>query len=125
MVERAITQAKFAGAQVEVLALASVRATREGTVTQHGERLPSIIGTPLPGESLDGRVYDGAGEIAMFPGDLPEEAETVFSRQAETSLRFLRFRPPKLEQTAEGLSLSLPHIRLDRALEFLIGDWLA
>ena len=125
VVERAITQAKFAGAQVEVLALASVRATREGTVTQHGERLPSIIGTPLPGESLDGRVYDGAGEIAMFPGDLPEEAETVFSRQAETSLRFLRFRPPKLEQTAEGLSLSLPHIRLDRALEFLIGDWLA
>jgi len=125
LVERAIAQAKFAGARVEVLALASVRATREGTVTQRGERLPSIIGTPLPGERLDGRVFDGAGEIAMFPGDLPDQPESVFAATPEAPLRFLRFRPPKLEQTAEGLTLSLPHIRLDRALEFLIGDRLA
>jgi predicted YcjX-like family ATPase len=40
-------------------------------------------------------------------------------------MRFLRFRPPRLEATAEGLTLSLPHIRLDRALDFLIGDKLA
>ena len=40
-------------------------------------------------------------------------------------LRFVRFRPPKLETTAEGLTLSLPHIRLDRALEYLLGDQLA
>ncbi len=125
VVERAIAQARFAGARVDVLALASVRATREGTVTQRGERLPSIIGTPLPGESLDGRVYDGAGEIAMFPGDLPEKPEAAFAKRSDMSLRFLRFRPPKLERTADGLTLSLPHIRLDRALEFLIGDWLA
>ena len=128
LVERARERARFAGAQVEVLALASVRATREGTVTRRGEQLPSIIGTPLPGEKLDGRIFDGAGEIAMFPGDLPDKPETA-SENAGTGalaeLRFLRFRPPKLEQTAEGLSLSLPHIRLDRALEFLIGDRLA
>jgi hypothetical protein len=42
-----------------------------------------------------------------------------------TDVRFVRFRPPKLERTAEGLTLSLPHIRLDRALEFLLGDRLA
>ncbi|RQP16057.1 MAG: hypothetical protein EAS49_13950, partial [Brucella intermedia] len=29
------------------------------------------------------------------------------------------------KRTAEGLTLSLPHIRLDRALQFLIGDRLA
>jgi predicted YcjX-like family ATPase len=40
-------------------------------------------------------------------------------------MRFVRFRPPRLERTAEGLTLSLPHIRLDRALQFLIGDRLA
>ena len=40
-------------------------------------------------------------------------------------IRFVRFRPPKLERTAEGVTLSLPHIRLDRALQFLIGDRLA
>jgi predicted YcjX-like family ATPase len=37
----------------------------------------------------------------------------------------VRFRPPRLERTAEGVTLSLPHIRLDRALQFLIGDHLA
>ena len=44
---------------------------------------------------------------------------------AETSdFRFLRFRPPKLER--EGTDEpALPHIRLDRALQFLIGDKLA
>ena len=90
--------------------------------------MPSIIGTPLPGEKLDGRIFDGAGEIAMFPGDLPDKPETAFENAgtgALAELRFLRFRPPKLEQTAEGLSLSLPHIRLDRALDFLLGDRLA
>ena len=35
--------------------------------------------------------------------------------------RFLRFRPPLLERTAND-EPALPHIRLDRALQFLIGD---
>ena len=34
--------------------------------------------------------------------------------------RFIRFRPPPVEP-----GKGLPHIRLDRALEFLIGDRLA
>jgi predicted YcjX-like family ATPase len=71
-------------------------------------------------------MFDGSSEIAMFPGDLPENPESVFEPGAEPlALRFVRFRPPRLERTAEGLTLSLPHIRLDRALEFLIGDRLA
>jgi uncharacterized protein len=132
IVERAAGQAKFAGADVEVLALASVRATREGTVTRAGERLPSIVGTPLPGETVDGRAFDGKTEIAVFPGDLPYDPDVFFagaggntSDNARTNLHFIRFRPPQLERTAEGLTLSLPHIRLDRALEFLIGDRMA
>jgi predicted YcjX-like family ATPase len=125
LVAGAVGRAKFAGAKVEVLALASVRATREGTVNQRGETLPSIIGTPLPGEEVDGRIFDGTAEIAMFPGDLPDDPASVFEPDARVPLRFVRFRPPRLEQTAEGLTLSLPHIRLDRALEFLIGDRLA
>ena len=35
--------------------------------------------------------------------------------------RFLRVRPPLLEVTESGIR-ALPHIRLDRALQFLIGD---
>ena len=35
--------------------------------------------------------------------------------------RSIRFRPPALEKTDDGIP-ALPHIRLDRALQFLIGD---
>ena len=126
LVARAAERAKFAGARVDVLALASVRATREATVTKAGESLPTIIGTPMPGETVDGQVFDGEKEIAWFPGDLPDDPESVFEHgTGNVGVRFARFRPPKLERTAEGLTLSLPHIRLDRALEFLFGDRLA
>ncbi|MHA7777692.1 YcjX family GTP-binding protein [Roseibium sp. M-1] len=138
LVARAEERARFKGADVEVLAMAAVRATREATVKHRGEELPAILGTPLPGERLNGDTYDGETEIAMFPGDLPDNPEKLFARleskseglrpslqTAQADLQFLRFRPPELDRTAEGLTLSLPHIRLDRALEFLIGDRLA
>ncbi len=126
LVARASERARFAGARVEVLALSSVRATREATVTKGSDSLPTIIGTPQPGETVDGKTFDGRTEIAWFPGDLPDDPESVFEgASGVTAVRFARFRPPKLEKTAEGLTLSLPHIRLDRALEFLLGDRLA
>ncbi|NKF31741.1 GTP-binding protein YcjX, partial [Pseudomonas sp. BGM005] len=37
----------------------------------------------------------------------------------------VRFRPPHLEETGSGIKLSVPHIRLDRAMQFLFGDRLA
>lgn len=126
LVSRAAETARFAGAQVDVLALASVRATREASVTQSGQTLPTIIGTPLPGEQIDGRTFDGNTEAALFPGDVPTNPDAAFRADAEpTDVRFVRFRPPQLERTAEGMTLSLPHIRLDRALEFLLGDKLS
>ena len=60
--------------------------------------------------------------MAIFPGDLPVEVETVF-RGAAVPLRFLRFRPPS--PAMRGEAGGLPQIRLDRALDFLIGDALA
>jgi predicted YcjX-like family ATPase len=129
LADRAVKRANFSGATVDVLAMAAIRATREGTVKQGRETLPVIIGTPLKGERIGGETFDGETETAIFPGDLPAKAETVFEQsEAEApdeALRIVRFRPPKLETTAEGVTLSLPHIRLDRALQFLIGDHLA
>ncbi len=132
LADRAVTRANFTGADVDVVAMAAVRATREGTVKQGRETLPVIIGTPLKGERINGDTFDGKAETAIFPGDLPEKADAVFdisgSQQPDAdgpAIRFVRFRPPKLERTAEGVTLSLPHIRLDRALQFLIGDHLA
>ncbi|XBQ05971.1 MAG: YcjX family protein [Stappia sp.] len=133
LVARAIDRAEYGGAEVDVLALAAIRATREATLTHDGEDVPAILGTPLPGERVNGDVYDGATEIALFPGDLPDDPDAVFSSDPGAGdgsgdgpgVRFVRFRPPALQKTAEGLTLSLPHIRLDRALHFLFGDHLA
>jgi uncharacterized protein len=130
-VARAATRAESTGAAIDVVALAAVRATREATVARGRDKLPSLLGTPAPGETANGEIFDGNTEVATFPGDLPADAEELFrddafrglsSAAADTSdFRFLRFRPPLLEQdgTAEP---ALPHIRLDRALQFLIGD---
>jgi predicted YcjX-like family ATPase len=118
LVARAGRRAKFAGADTSSVALAAVRATREGT----HDGLDVIIGTPEPGEQLDGTTYDGKTEIALFPGDLPATPESVFEDGAPLALNFLRFLPPqKLERNAEGAAV-LPHIRFDRALDFLLGD---
>ncbi|MBW8318824.1 MAG: YcjX family protein, partial [Rhizobium sp.] len=40
-------------------------------------------------------------------------------------LDIVRFRPPLIEETGGGITLSVPHIRLDRAMQFLFGDRLA
>jgi predicted YcjX-like family ATPase len=48
--------------------------------------------------------------------------ETLAVPPGEADYRFVRFRPPVAELGTDGLPLPLPHIRLDRALEFLIGD---
>jgi predicted YcjX-like family ATPase len=132
LAERAVARANFSGAEVDVLAMAAVRATREGTVKQGRETLPVIIGTPLAGETIGKEKFDGESETAIFPGDLPKKPDSVFEQEnpsheasVEPPVRFVRFRPPKIERTAEGVTLSLPHIRLDRALQFLIGDRLA
>lgn len=133
LVRRAAERAAFAGAKIRVVPLAAVRATREVSVKRGSERLPAIAGVPMPGEQVDGERYDGQTEIALFPGDLPDDPDAIFGTGGATddladealALRFMRFRPPLLERTAEGLTLSLPHIRLDQTLEFLVGDKLA
>lgn len=131
LLKRAIERASFAGAELEVLAIAAVRATREATVLHGRDRLPTIVGTPVADETVDGKRFDGKTEIALFPGDLPEDPESIFaapaagSKDNQPAVRFVSFRPPPLERTDAGIALSLPHIRLDRALQFLIGDRLA
>jgi uncharacterized protein len=128
---RAATRAESTGTEIDVVALAAVRATREALVQNGRDKLPSLLGTPAPGETANGEIFDGKTEVATFPGDLPADAEELFRDDAfrglssadadKSDFRFLRFRPPLLEQdgTAEP---ALPHIRLDRALQFLIGD---
>ncbi len=118
LVAQAARRAKFAGATTKSVALAAIRATRESVVEGH----EVIVGTPQADEVLDKVSYDGKTEVALFPGDLPEDPDRLLT--APVALNFLRFQPPgKLEKNAEG-NVVLPHIRFDRAIDFLIGDWL-
>ncbi|MBR0830571.1 YcjX family protein [Bradyrhizobium manausense] len=128
----AVKRAESTGAEIDVVALAAVRATREAQVSRGRDKLPSILGTPAAGESAGGEFFDGNTEVATFPGDLPDDPEALFNGNAafrglstaaaeKSDFRFLRFRPPKLEREGDG-EPALPHIRLDRALQFLIGD---
>jgi predicted YcjX-like family ATPase len=141
MVERAIARADLAGAAVDVIALAAVRATREAEVRRGGATLPCILGVPASGgrdgncdrKGPGGNMFDGTTEIAVFPGELPDDPDDVFAPGAvpfrgltaagaeEADFGFVRFRPPPLETTGDAAP-ALPHIRLDRALQFLIGD---
>ena len=132
LVDRAIERIGMAGAGIDVMALASVRATREATVNRDGHVLPVIVGTPMEGETINGERFDGKRKTAIFPGDLPENPDSIFKALETTGgghtlpdVNVVRFRPPELEQTGGGITLSVPHIRLDRAMQFLFGDRLA
>jgi predicted YcjX-like family ATPase len=122
---RSISRAEDFGAQVDVIALAAVRATREAQIKYGRDLLDAIIGTPLAGECLDGHRFDGATEAAVFPGQLPEDPKHAFRGDALATpehmadVRFLRFRPPQTPANTPPAQ-----IRLDRACQFLFGDWM-
>ncbi|MFG1419092.1 YcjX family protein [Xanthobacter sp. V0B-10] len=133
LVERARGRAHEHGARLDVVALAAIRATREARVRRNGDELDAIVGTPERGQEAGGHLFDGEEEVAVFPGDLPADPDALFDPSGagfrglasahvdEADFRFLRFRPP----AGIGAAAAIPHIRLDRALEFLLGDRLA
>jgi hypothetical protein len=134
LTDKAIARAEYAGAEVKVMALAAIRATREAEArtpsTWGRQRLPCIVGVPLPGERLGSRTFDGKTEAAVFPGDLPDDPARLLDGSRADAVHFPRFRPRRLDLEADaGAGLAgvavLPHIRLDRALDFLLGDKLA
>jgi len=57
----------------------------------------------------------------LFSGDKKGFRGLATTSSKNADFRFLRVRPPVLELTENGVA-ALPHIRLDRALQFLIGD---
>ena len=86
-------------------------------------------------EHVVSEIKASGGKAIAVKGDVAKEAdmrqlfaeaEAAFggtgTAVAISPLRFVRFRAPKLERTSECFTLSLPHIRVDRALEFLRED---
>lgn len=129
IVDEAIERAQTEGAGVKALALSALRATRETTAKHGKDVLPCLRGTPIKGERIGSTVFDGAEEAAIFPGDLPSDPAAALNAARSTkdgTLELVRFAPPKLaDRLSDGKPAAFPHIRLDRALDFLISDYLA
>jgi predicted YcjX-like family ATPase len=119
IVATAAAKAEFAGAEVSTVALAAIRATREATVKRKNEELPCITGIPEQGEKIGDTEFDGMREAAVFPGDLPDDPARALSGDLHGALHFVKFRSPRL------VNGNFPFIRLDRAVDFLIGDRLS
>lgn len=101
-------QAHFEGIETECMALASVRATEVGQGQSGGHTFPALKGTGLDGQPL-----------LLFPGEVPATPPTAAWWQ-QGRFDFQSFRPlPMAPHQA------MPHVRLDAALEFLLGDKLA
>ena len=109
-------RAQYAGAGTASMAIASLRATTEAMMPHEGTDLPVVRGTLL----------DTGKEAAFYPGDLPEDPSHLLNPAlagAKTWLdqdyQVMRFAPAPLTlRPGDGP----PHIRLDRAAEFLFGD---
>ena len=112
-------RARFAGAQTRALSIAALRATVEETRQHNGHELGVVRGSLLE----DGRA------AAFYPGALPEDPARLLAPAREGAANWLdedyavmRFAPAALRlKPGDGP----PHIRLDSAAEFLIGDRLS
>ena len=129
LTQRAAKRATFAGAEVKSLAFAALRSTREADVARDGEKLPCIVGKPLPGERIGTQIFDGQKSAVVFPGDVPVNLEAALKLNGPIhgdGVRAIRFRPFRVPPDGPtGIPAPWPHIRLDRALDFLLGDRLA
>ncbi len=115
MLREARDRADFSGARTEAMSIAALRTTTEDVIRQGDEELPAVRGT-----LMDGR------QAAFYPGELPADPAVLLHPAREGAEHWLdadyaimNFAPAA--QTARQGD-GPPHIRLDRAAEFLIGD---
>ncbi|WP_435930395.1 YcjX family protein [Dryocola sp. BD613] len=106
LVQDAWQNAAFEGITRECMGIASVQATQSGLVDVQGEQIPALRGN---------RLSDGA-PLTVYPGEVPARlpGSAFWEKQG---FQFEQFRPQVMD-----VDRPLPHIRLDAALEFLIGD---
>jgi predicted YcjX-like family ATPase len=116
LVREARDRAAFSGAEVSAMSLAGFRATVEDKVERDGQML----------DVVRGRLMGTGRQAAMYPGELPTDPARLLSparqgaeRWLDADFALMSFAPARSSlKPGEGP----PHIRLDRAAEFLIGD---
>ena len=116
MLREAQSRADFSGAETMAISMAALRCTVEETLTRDGDLLNAVRGRSL----ITGK------QVAMYPGLLPADPARLLGPARDGAERWLDadygvagFAPARQPlKPGEGP----PHIRLDRAAEFLIGD---
>jgi predicted YcjX-like family ATPase len=106
LVTDAWQNAAFEGIDIDCLGLAAVQATESGLVDVNGDKIPALRGD---------RLSDGK-PLTVYPGDVPARlpGQAFWEKQG---FQFEAFRPRVMD-----VDTPMPHIRLDAALEFLLGD---
>ncbi|MFA0439848.1 nucleoside triphosphate hydrolase [Vibrio sp. 10N.286.49.C2] len=95
----------FENIEMSCMSVASIRATQAGFVGKSAENMPALRGTTLAGEP-----------ITLYPGDVPAKLPKPEYWQ-DNRFEFTAFRPLENEPDAP-----CSHIRIDKALQYLIGD---
>jgi uncharacterized protein len=104
-------RAERAHARVAATALASIRCTEDGSDTIDGRKVDVVIGLPQGAQR----------RIRFFPGIVPMTPPPA-GFWGDRFTQFPVFQPPRIRDAArEGI----PHINLDKTLDFLFGDILA
>lgn len=116
LVREARGRADFAGASTKAMAIASLRATVEETIPHDGAALDCVRGTLL----------DTGKPAAFYPGELPKDPARLLGPAAEGAEKWLDAQYQVMNFAPAVLALNPgegpPHIRLDKAAQFLIGD---
>lgn len=116
LLAQAKARADFAGASTQSMAIAALRTTTETTIRSGGRDL----------ECVQGRIAQNPKRVAFYAGPLPTDTNRLLSAASLSkdewdgfTLKNQQFDPAIFElKSGQGL----PHIRLDKAVEFLIGD---
>jgi predicted YcjX-like family ATPase len=103
--------AERARARVAATALASIRCTEDGVDEIDGRKVDVVIGLPQGGDR----------RIHFFPGIVPVTAPPP-GFWGDRFTEFPVFQPPRVQHSGQE---GIPHINLDKALDFLLGDMLA
>ncbi len=115
MLREARDRADFAGARTEAMSIAALRCTTEDVITQDGEELPAVRGRLMDGRQA--AFYPG--ELPLNPAELLNPAMQGASEWLNNDYAIMDLAPaPNTLRPGDGP----PHIRMDRAAEFLIGD---
>jgi len=106
LVQGGIANARFEGIELENMVMAAIKSSEYHQVNYEGRSLTVLHGSDLQDH-----------EIALFPGQIPDHIPDPSFWQNK-SLQIPVLRPP----VTQGVHT---HIRLDQALEFLLGDKMA